>query len=259
MNRCQVLIVEDELPAQASLRNAIERNFDDLEVVGVLDSVKDTVAWLSCPDHRADILFLDVELSDGLCFDIFSQIEVKSKVIITTAYDNYAVKAFRINTIDYLLKPIDPEELKAAVARCRETPAGEKALENIDLEQLKKMLGGRTAPYRERFVIRIGDHIAIVKAQEAAYFHTANKGAYVTTTDGRTLVMDPSLDAISEDLDPRRFFRISRHCTVAVDAIADITRHVSGRLRLQLTPAADFEVFVSRSRTNDFLEWLGGK
>ncbi len=126
MKTLNVLIVEDEIPAQTNLRRLIEKHFEDLRIVGVQSSVVGTVAWLRDPDNRPDIIFMDVQLSDGMCFDIFAQTEVHGKVVITTAYDNYALRAFRINSVDYLLKPIAPEELQAAVERCRRTMESEK-------------------------------------------------------------------------------------------------------------------------------------
>ena len=254
----KVLIVEDELPAQANLKRALEKNFEDLEVIGTASSVKGTVEWLSQPENHADIIFMDVELSDGMCFNIFSQIEIKSKVVITTAYDNYAIKAFRVNTIDYLLKPIDLEELKAAVGRCREALAVQTEQPQLDIASLRSALTKGEPQYKERFIIKIGDHLTVVNVNEIAYFYTENKSTFLVTRDKHNLILDNSLDSVSEQVDPKRFFRISRNCTVAIDAITDISRHITNRLKLQLNPPAESDIFVSRSKTNDFLDWLEG-
>ncbi len=260
-----VLIVEDELPAQANLRRALERRFDDLQIVGMQSSVRGTLEWLNNPANRADIIFMDVELSDGMCFDIFSQYDVQAKVVITTAFDNYAVRAFRINSIDYLLKPIDPEELAAAVERCRNALKAERAATDapapaLDIEALKSALtGGGETTYRKRFVVRFGDRLSVIDTTQVAYFYAEDKSTHLVTSEGRRYILDQSLDQLSEEISPADFFRISRNCTVSVRAIGGISKHPSNRLKVNLIPKPDFEVFVSRSRTTDFMTWLEGK
>lgn len=259
-----VLIVEDELPAQANLRRALEMRFPDLRIVGLQSSVHGTLEWLKEPTNRADIIFMDVELSDGMCFDIFSQTAVNAKVVITTAFDNYAVRAFRINSIDYLLKPIDPEELAGAVERCRRSLAAEKentaAAQPIDIEALKSALtGGGEATYRKRFVVRFGDRLSVIETTQVAYFYAEDKSTHLVTNEGRRYILDQSLDQLAEEISPADFFRISRNCTVSIRAIAGISKHQSNRLKVNLIPKPDFEVFVSRSRTTDFMTWLEGK
>ena len=260
MKRYQVLIIEDEIPAQANLQRSIERLFDDLEVVGIESSVQGAVRWLRAAEHRADIIFMDVELSDGMCFDIFAETEVHGKVIITTAFDNYAVKAFRVHSIDYLLKPIDPELLQAAVARCRAALEAESG-PSINLEQLRSVLTQQpeATAYKKRFVVKFGDRLSVIDTAQVAYIHAEDKSTHLVTTENRSYVLDTSLDTVSEQLDPQHFFRISRNCTVAVSAIAGISKHPSNRLKVTLDPKPDFEVFVSRSRTADFMTWLEGE
>lgn len=261
MKQYNVLIVEDETLAQANLKRTIEREFDDLHIAGIFDSVKSTVDWLRTAQNHADIIFMDVELSDGMCFDIFSQVEVCSKVVITTAFDNYAVKAFRIHSIDYLLKPIDPEQLRSAVERCR------KALDNptigqapaFDFELLREAITAESPTYKKRFIVKYGDRLSIIATDQIAYFYVEDKSTYLVTTENRSYILDSSLDTISEQVDPAKFFRISRHCTLSIDAISGISRHPSNRLKVTITPKPEFEVFVSRSRTADFMEWLEGK
>lgn len=258
MKTYNVLIVEDEIPAQANLQRAIER-FPDLSVIGTISSVAGAVEWLRDADNRADIVFMDVELSDGMCFDIFAKTEVRGKVVITTAYDNYAVKAFRVNSIDYLLKPVDPEELRAAVERCRAALESTPAQPTFDLEALRSALAGEQHDYKKRFVVKLGDRLAVIDTAQVAYFYAEDKSTYLVTGENRRYILDTSLDTVSEQVDPARFFRISRNCTVAIDAIANISKHLSNRLKVTLEPRPDFEVFVSRSRTTDFLAWLEGK
>ena len=254
-----VLIVEDEVPAQTNLRRVIEKHFDDLRIVGVQSSVVGTVAWLRDPANRPDIIFMDVQLSDGMCFDIFTQTEVGGKVVITTAYDDYAIRAFRVNSVDYLLKPIVPEDLQAAVERCRKALENEHPTPAPDAELLRSLLSGTDREYKKRFVVRLGDKIAVVNTEQIAYFYAEDKSTYLVTTDGRRLILDTSLDAASEQVNPRRFFRLSRNCTASIEAIAGISKHLSNRLKVALEPRPDFEVFVSRSRTSDFMDWLEDK
>ena len=250
-----VLIIEDELPAQANLRRALEKRFEDLRIVGLQSSVRGTVEWLQNPDNQADIIFMDVELS-----------EVKSKVVITTAFDNYAVRAFRTGSIDYLLKPINPDELTAAVERCRHALKADRlsaapASSNIDLEALKRALtgGGGETSYRKRFVVRFGDRLSVIETAQVAYFYAEDKSTHLVTGEGRRYILDQSLDQLSDEISPEDFFRISRNCTVSIRAIGGISKHPSNRLKINLIPKPDFEAFVSRSRTTDFMTWLEGK
>lgn len=252
----KALIVEDELLAQNNLRNIIMKHFDDLEIVGMLSSVKGTIEWLKNPDHRADIIFLDVELSDGMCFDIFEEVRTDAKIIITTAYDTYAIKAFKISSIDYLLKPIDTDELRDAVARCRNSKSGSE----IDIDELRKALVRSDRPsYKSRFVIRLGDRILLLKVEDIAYFYAEDKSTFAVSFDGKRHILDMTLDAAQESVDPHRFFRISRSQIVSIEAIENISKHLNNRLKINLVPRPSFETFVSRFRIADFLEWLEGK
>lgn len=254
----KALIVEDEIPAQINLKNSLRKLAPDIEIVGTQSSVKGTVQWLGEHPLTAEVIFMDVELSDGMCFDIFRQTQVDAKVIITTAYDSYAVKAFKVNSIDYLLKPVDPDELRQAVERCRASLAAEAPA--INLEALRKALVPKEEPgYKQRFVIRLGDRIVIVETANTAYFYSEDKSTFLVTHEGRRHILDLSLDAVQEAVDPARFFRISRSCIVEVGSIEGISRHLNNRLKLLLTPRPTFDVFVSRFRMADFLEWLEGK
>ncbi len=245
-----VLIVEDEIMAQANLARTLVQNFPDVRIVGTTGSVKETVAWLMDPHNRADVIFMDVELSDGDCFSIFSQVEVRSKVIMTTAYDSYAIKAFEAGSVDYLLKPVELSALKRAVARCRTTTS------RFDAEMLLNLLKPERKEYRERFVVRFNDRIIPVLISEVAYFYSEEKMNFLVTFSQNRYVIDSSLDQISDELDPERFFRISRSCIISVPAIVSIVKKLGGRLRIVARPESAFEMIVSRSRTEDFLKWL---
>ena len=248
----KVLIVEDEIMAQKSLMRALSQNFPDIEVVGTATSVKGAVAWLKDASNQADIIFMDVELSDGICFEIFRQVDVQAKVIMTTAYDSYALKAFEAGSVDYLLKPVDAEHLKRAVARCRMSGG------RIDVEALARALDGShdKKDYKERYIVRFNDRIVPLQTSNIAYVYSEDKNNYLVTFDDHKYVIDSSLDIIGEELDPDYFFRVSRGCIVSMKAIDTIVKQMGGRLRIVAHPAPSFDMTVSRSRVEDFLKWL---
>lgn len=245
-----VLIIEDEVMAQSSLIRMINQNCPDFKIIGITSSVKDTVEWLK--ENSADIIFMDVELADGECFEIFRQTEVKAKVIMTTAYDSYAIKAFEAGSVDYLLKPIDHQSFKRAVDRCR---SGSNLL---NVESLMALVNKEPANrhYRERFIVKLNDRIVPVNTSEIAYFFSEDKNNYLVTYSNQKYVIDASLDVTIEDLDPNRFFKISRQCIIALDAIQSIIKLQGSRLRIEATPESSFEMNVSRSRVDDFLLWI---
>ena len=250
----KILIVEDEIPAQVNLKKLIDRCCPDGNVVMTLTSVRQAVKWLEENPDGADVIFMDVELSDGVCFEIFKQIEVKAKVIMTTAYDSYALKAFEAGSVDYLLKPVEPEYLKRAVSRCQSRS------NSVDLDAIMKVLGNATADsnreYKERFIIRINDRIVPLQSSEIAYVYSEEKNNYLVTHDGHKYIIDSSLDIMNDDLNPDEFFRVSRSCIVSMKAIGSITKQAGGRLRITAQPEPSFEMTVSRSRVDDFLIWL---
>ena len=193
-----------------------------------------------------------VELSDGICFEIFRQAEVKAKVIMTTAYDSYALKAFEAGSVDYLLKPVELADIKRAVARCRMSGG------QFDYEALARAMetGPARKDYKERYIVRFNDHIIPLLTSNIAYVYSEEKNNYLTTFDEQRFIIDSSLDVISDELNPDYFFRISRSCIVNTKAIISIIKQPGGRLLIKSKPAASFDMTVSRSRVDDFLAWL---
>lgn len=247
----KVLIVEDEIMAQKSLTRLLMQNFSDMSIVGYTDSIKNTVSWLRTEGNSADIIFMDVELSDGVCFEIFRQVEVKAKVIMTTAYDSYALKAFEAGSVDYLLKPVESAALKRAVARCRMSGG------QIDVEALLKAVGGESKKeYKERYIVRFNDRIVPLETSNIAYIYSEEKNNYLVTFDEQRYIIDSSLDLVIDEFNPEQFFRVSRSCIVSLKAIVSIIKQAGGRLRIVARPEPDFEMTVSRSRVDDFLKWL---
>ena len=248
----RVLIVEDEIMAQKSLTRVLMQNFSDMEIVGYTDSIKSTVKWLKEDADSVDVIFMDVELADGVCFEIFRQVDVKARVIMTTAYDNYALKAFEAGSVDYLLKPVDASALKRAVARCRMSGG------QLNVEALMRTLGRNTLKkeYKERYIVRFNDRIVPLETSNIAYIYSEEKNNYLITFDGQKYIIDSSLDVVADEFNPDQFFRISRSCIVSLKAISSIIKQPGGRLRIMAEPEPGFELSVSRSRVDDFLRWL---
>ena len=247
----KALIVEDEPMALRNLKRILEENFPDIEVTGSTSSVHDTVEWLS--QNICEIIFMDVELQDGTCFDIFRKTDVRAKVVMTTAYDSYALKAFEVNSIDYILKPVELPALQRAVDRCRQ------AAGNTDVTRLLAALSQGTMPakqYKERFLVRLNDRIVPVDVSAAACFYSENKATYLMVKEGKRYVLNPSLDEVEAELDPGRFFRISRSCIIAKECVQSVVKLSGGRLKVMCSPGAPADAEVSRARVDDFLAWL---
>ena len=251
----KALIIEDEIPAQINLERLIGESVPDIEVIGRTHSVAGSVAWLGQNDP--DLIFMDVELADGVCFEIFRQTEIKACVIITTAYDRYALKAFEVNSVDYLLKPVNKEALVRAVDKCRkEIGRHEPNLTTEAVQRLLELTGTQLS--KQRFVVKLGDRIIAVNVSDIAYFVSEDKSTFIVTKSGKRYYSDLTLDAIEESADRHRFFRASRNTIVTADAIQSIHKYFNGRLKLKLEPPNEEEVTVSRQRTGAFLEWLEG-
>lgn len=253
----KVLIVEDEIPAQINLKKLIDKCCDQSRIVMTLSSVRSTIKWLEENPEGADVIFLDVELSDGICFDIFDKVDINAQVIITTAYDNYAINAFRINSVDYLLKPILESDLTRAWERCKER-IEQRVTPNFEtlIDIVAKAGAAKDREYKKRFIVKMGEKIIIIPVEDIAYCYSEDKSTYAVNRNGTRRLLDYSLDTVQEMLDPRLFFRVSRSCIVSINSIENISKHLGTRLKLQLTPPAEEDVVVSRSRTSDFLEWL---
>ena len=249
----KILIVEDEIPAQIQLERLISAHYPHFEVVGKAASIKATVEWLG--KHTADLIFMDVELSDGLCFEVFRQTAVEAPVIIVTAYDNYAVKAFKVNSIDYLLKPVHKDDFMEAVEKAlkRNTP-----LASLDIMTLKQILLPEVA-YKERFTVKLGDKIIVLNVSDIAYFYAEDKSTFIITRETKKYLSDLSLDAIEELLDPKSFFRLTRGCIAHINAIQSIVKYSGSRLKISLQPPYDEAILVSRVRIPLFLDWLEGR
>ena len=248
-----IIIIEDEKPAARRLNRLLADL--DMEVSTMLHSVEESVNWFQNNPHP-DLIFLDIQLSDGLSFEIFEQVEVKSAIIFTTAYDEYALQAFKLNSIDYLLKPIDDEDLEKAVKKYQNFKV-EKQQISIDFNDIKKLLVNPVErEYKKRFTVRVGQHIKIINADDIECFYSENKGTYAATIDGRNYLLDMTLENLESELEPKKFFRVSRKFYVNINHIKDIVSYTNSRLKIVLNKYNEAEIIVSREKVKDFKLWL---
>ena len=249
----KTIIIEDEKPAARLLQRKLEKL--DVNVQVMLHSVAESLAWFAENVHP-DLIFLDIQLSDGLSFEIFEKFDIKSAVIFTTAYDEYALKAFKLNSIDYLLKPVDEEELEAAI-RKYEFMSPNVTPPLFDFAQIKSLLTNSVdKTYKKRFTIKIGQHLKVIAIDEIECFYSENKGTYIHTTDNRDYLIDTTLETLETELDPRDFFRISRKFFIPMKAVKEILMYSNSRLKVVLPTFKGEDVIVSREKVSDFKTWL---
>ena len=248
----EVLIVEDEVHAAKRMEALLRELLPSALIVGKPDSVKGAVEFLKSNPAPALIL-LDIHLADGLSFDIFEQCQVTSPVIFTTAYDEYALRAFKVNSVDYILKPIDKTEFAKALqkVRSRIVPAQTNMLDNI--HEAIRML---TRKYKTRFVIKVGEHLKAIETASILYFYSQDKTTFCCTVDNRKLILDFTLEQLEEMLDPEIFFRVNRKYLVSASSINDIINYSNSRLKLVLKNSSDNDLIVARERVQAFRTWL---
>ncbi len=249
----RVIIIEDEKPSARRLqRLLLELN---IEAKVLLHSVEESIEWFNNNEHP-DLIFLDIQLSDGLSFEIFEAVEIKSAIIFTTAYDEYALQAFKLNSIDYLLKPIDDEDLETAVSKYKERIPKKQNLE-LDFDAIKKLLiNPIERAYKKRFSVKVGQHLKLINIEDIECFYSENKGTYLYTKDGRNYLIDTTLEELNNDLDPNVFFRINRKFYININAIKDMVSYTNSRLQIKLNSYNESDVIVARERVKDFKKWL---
>lgn len=258
----KILIVEDEDLAVKKIKKTLSEVDGNAEVVGVADSISGTVDWLQT-NPSPDLILMDIELSDGQSFEIFSRVPVKSAVVFTTSYDEYALKAFKVNSIDYLLKPIQKEDLEAALNKYKQMKkiyADDKTGNgSLNMDALVKELQQKLQPkeFRKRFLVKHGQKLVSVEVDEIAYFFSDGRLNFFKTDDNRKFVVDYTMDELEDMLDPQKYFRISRAFYVSVRSIGQIHDYFGNRLLLQLKPSVDKEAIVSREKVTDFKKWMG--
>lgn len=246
----KVVIIEDEQPAAHKLLRLLETIECNFEVAAILSSVEKSVNWLLINQHP-DLVFMDIQLEDGICFEIFEKVKLKAPVIFTTAYDEYALKAFMVNSIDYLLKPLNQEGLMAAILKYKEVFARPDYYSRI--ENLINQLQPTT---KERFLIKIGEHFKSVQTDDIACFYIKERCNFIATNKGKNYPVDYSLDKIERMIDGRRFFRVNRNFIVNFHFIRDVVAYSSNRLKIIVEGFSDEEIIVSRERVGEFKDWM---
>ncbi|MEE9350060.1 MAG: LytTR family DNA-binding domain-containing protein [Flavobacteriaceae bacterium] len=248
----KVLIIEDEKPSARRLNRML--NTLDINVTTMLHSVEESILWFSKNQHP-DLIFLDIQLSDGLSFEIFEEIDIKSAVIFTTAYDEYALKAFKLNAIDYLLKPIDEEDLKQAIDKFKTYFKSNKS-PSLNMESFMDYFKNATPTFKNRFTIKIGQHLKIVNTMDIECFYSSEKATYIHNNSNRNYCIDYSLEQLEDKLDPKQFYRVSRKFYINMSAIKDIISYTNSRLQIKLHNFNDIDIIVSREKVQDFKKWL---
>jgi len=250
----RIVIIEDETPAASRLAKMLQGIDAGIEIVRKLDSVEASVKYLETSE-RPDLIFMDIQLADGLSFSIFEQVRLDTPVIFTTAFDNYMLKAFKVNSIDYLLKPIDGKELSQAVQKYKQlyTDSGNGLAGKIG----RLMQEMNTAKYKQRLLIRRGQQLQSIKTSDIAYCHADGKLCFATDFSGNNYLLDHTLGQLEGCLEPSQFFRMNRQLLVNIESIKKVHTWLGGRLKVELAPTTGVDTVVSRERVNGFKEWLG--
>jgi len=248
----KVLIIEDEPRAANRLEKMISKLSTGMEVVAKLESVRDSVNYLKS-DNGIQLIFADVQLADGLSFEIFKTIKVTCPIIFTTAYDQYAIEAFKTNGIDYLLKPIEEDRLKQAIDKLA------NLIPKINLENLLALAGAYPAAgkkFKSRFIVKVGENIKTISTDEIKAFYSLEKATFILTTNNRNYIIDYSLDRLEGSVDPQQFFRINRKYIVSIATCTKIYQWSNSRLKIEINGLENDEIIVARERVQDFKEWL---
>lgn len=251
----KVLIIEDEPAAAKRLTKLLVNIEPSMEIIACIDSVEDAVTWFEIHEEP-DIAFFDIQLSDGLCFEIFEEIQVDCPVVFTTAYEEYAIRAFKVNSIDYLLKPINPEELKATILKYNRLTGKDILIPRERFNALLQYFDMEGSKYKSRFLIKTGDAYVPVPCKDVSYFCVEDQLIRLITKEGMRHVIDHSLDELETVLDPNRFHRINRQMIVAWDSIKSVHTWFNSRLKLELNPPYTENVIVSRTKAKNFRLWL---
>ena len=248
----KTLIVEDEAPAATRLKKMLAEIANDILIVEWIDSVDEAVQWLRV-NERPDLIMLDIQLADGLSFEIFKQVQIDSFVIFTTAYDEYAIKAFELNSVDYLLKPIDKEKLSRSIEKYRKLSTGSP---QVDINALLQTISSKSEQYKKRFIINMGSKIKSIETCDVAYFYVMDKACFLCTFEGRSYPIDFSLDKLETLIDLDLFFRISRQVMINYKAIEKISIFSKSRIKIDTAHKSEIELLVSSNKSHPFRLWL---
>ncbi len=251
----KIVIIEDEAPAAKRLQKMILELLPEAEISDPLVSIKSAIEWFK-NNPAPDLIFADIHLSDGNSFEIFKQIKITAPIIFTTAFDQYALRAFKLNSVDYILKPVKKEELKNALDKFQSIY---QSAPPLDFQKLISSLQQTTSAYKERFVIRFGEYMKTIETSEIAYFYTENRANYAVVNDGKRYPVDNHLDELETLLDPKHYFRINRQFIISYHSITEMLTYSKARVLIKLSPANHLETIVSTERSAAFKSWLAGE
>ncbi len=250
MNKINAIIIEDEKPAAEKLSNMLSKTDENISVVKVFDTVRESVTWLKA--NSPDLIFLDLQLSDGLALDIFRQTQVQTPVIFTTAYDQYAIEAFKHNSVDYLLKPFLQDDLNFAISKFKKHRFSNAS----DIESFLKTYASEKPQYKKRWMVHFANRIKSIKTEDIAFFEVINKGVFLRTFSNKSYDLNYSLEKIETKVDPDTFFRVNRKLLANIDAIEEIYSLSKSRIKLKLGPEPEEDALVSFKRTSEFRKWI---
>jgi two-component system response regulator LytT len=253
----KVLIIEDEIPAQRLLKETLQEIEIKTEVIGCLNSIKSAVAWFQNNEHP-DIVLLDIQLSDGLSFDIFKQVNIESLIIFTTAYDEYAIQAFKVNSLDYLLKPIEKDELQTAFEKYNQYNKQyiQEQNSNIDFKELASLIKSEKPNYRKRFLIQSNESFFHLPVEDIALFYSMQGITFAVTFEKREYPVNFSLGNLKDQLQPDNFFKINRQFIVNIDAIKRVHSYFNGKLKLEIKPSHAEDVIIGKDKAASFKRWM---
>ena len=253
MSSYKILIIEDEPPAAKRLSSLLHQLDENIEIIDVIDSVEMAIRFLN--NHsKIDLIFMDIQLSDGLSFEIFTEATIKAPVVFTTAFDNYMLNAFKVHSIDYLLKPLEQEDLANAYMKFKTYYAQESNISQIDFQNILNQFLNKS--FKERFLVKSGSEIKYISIDDVAYFYSEDGYSHLCTHEGHKYIIDYKLDELEKCIDPSAFFRINRQVVIRLNAIKKIESYFNSRYKLMVTPKFTKELIVSRDRAADFRKWL---
>ena len=252
----KALIIEDENLAARRLESMIKSYDPAIIILDMLESVEESVEWFKT-NSQPDLIFLDIHLEDGLSFSIFDKVKVTAPIIFTTAFDEYAIKAFKLKSIDYLLKPVVQNDLNTAIDKYKTW--GNTQQSGVDMTELYQYLVGQQRTYRERFSVMVGQKLKTIEVKDISYFFSNSGITFAMLKTGNQYSLDQSLDALLQEIDPSKFFRINRQYLVSLQAIAHVYVFPKSKLQLELNPGTQDEIFVSLDKVTDFKKWFDGK
>jgi two-component system, LytTR family, response regulator len=254
----KVIIVEDEIPAAEKLERYLLKYDPSINILATLQTIQSTVQWLKQNQENVDLIFMDIQLTDGVSFQIFQEVEVKKPVIFTTAYNEFALDAFKVNSIDYLLKPITFTDLSASLKKLASLRE-QLPLKSDGPDSLQSKYSTlKTRSYKSRFMVKLGEHIRSITTEQISFFYADGRDVYLVTNQTRKFIIDYTLESLEEILDPKIFFRLNRTFILNINAIKDVLVYSNSRLKIILSQEFDKEIIVSREKVSEFKEWFDG-